>query len=227
MRKGCAREADRSATAFKTVSPQSPAPPRRAPEVVADAKRRTFTAEYKQRILAEADAAAQPGAIGALLCREGLYSSLLVTWRREREAAVLKSLTPRKRGPKSKRNPWDEEIRKLRRENRRLAEQLRKAEIVIAVQGRSGCSVGVAPAEGGPSEETLMNAVTDLARPVGVVAACKFLGVSRASFYRRRPALEPPASPVPESASPAEDWPGLGAPCKWHQVRQETREGSQ
>src|SRR5438270_600227 len=80
------------------------------PEVVADAKRRTFTAEYKQRILAEADAAAaQPGGIGALLRRERLYSSHLVTWRREREAGILKGLTPRVRGRKSKHSPLEEE----------------------------------------------------------------------------------------------------------------------
>src|ERR1051325_11674746 len=95
-------EASGSAAAGKTVAPEPPVPPRPDPEVVADAKRRTFTAEYKQRILAEADAAAlQPGAIGALLRREGLYSSHLVTWRREREAGILKGLTPHKRGPKS------------------------------------------------------------------------------------------------------------------------------
>ena len=87
----CRAYSTRSAAAGKTVTPH-PAPRSRPdPEVVADAKRRTFTAEYKQRILAEADAAAtQPGAIGALLRREGLYSSHLVTWRRERQAGVLK-----------------------------------------------------------------------------------------------------------------------------------------
>ena len=80
-------EADRSAAAGKTGA-EPPAPPRPDPEVVANAKRRTFTAEYKQGILAEADtAAAQPGAIGALLRREGLYSSHLATWRRERRPA--------------------------------------------------------------------------------------------------------------------------------------------
>ena len=128
-------EASRSAAAGKTVAPEPPVPPRPDPEVVADAKRRTFTAEYKQRILAEADAAAlQSGAIGALLRREGLYSSHLVTWRREREAGILKGLTPHKRGPKSKRSPQEDEIQKLRRENQRLTEELRKAEIVIDVQ---------------------------------------------------------------------------------------------
>ena len=136
-------EDSRSGGAGKTVAPEPPAPPRPDPEVVADAKRRTFTAEYKQRILTEADAAAaQPGGIGALLRREGLYSSHLVTWRRERQAGVLKGLTPQKRGPKSKRNAQDDEMQKLRRENQRLTEQLRKAEIVIDVQKKVGALLG-------------------------------------------------------------------------------------
>src|SRR5271155_3796155 len=72
------------------------------PEVVARAKRRIFMGEYKQRILAEADKAkAESGGIGALLRREGLYSSHLVTWRHERSAGILHALTPQKRGPKS------------------------------------------------------------------------------------------------------------------------------
>ena len=136
-------EAERSGAAGKTVAPQPPTPPRPDPEVVASAKRRTFTAEYKLRILAEADAAAaHPGAIGALQRREGLYSSHLVTWRREREAGILKGLTPRQRGPKPKRNPLDEEIQKLRRENQRLTEELRKAEIIIDVQKKVGTLLG-------------------------------------------------------------------------------------
>ena len=136
-------EADRSAAVGKTVASELPALPRPDPEVVANAKRRTFTAEYKLGILAEADAAtAQPGAIGALLRREGLYSSHLATWRRERRTGILKGLTPHKRGPKSKRNPQEEEIQKLRRDNQRLTEQLRKAEIVIDVQKKVGALLG-------------------------------------------------------------------------------------
>ena len=102
--------------------------------MVVDAKRRTFTAEYKVRVLAAADAAVGHGGIGALLRREGLYSSHLVTWRRERRAGILKGLSPRTRGPKPTRSPQDEEIRQLRDANRRLTEDLRKAEIVIDVQ---------------------------------------------------------------------------------------------
>jgi transposase len=131
--------ADRSAAAGKTVALQPPTPPRPNPEVVAGAKRRTFPGAYKQRILAEADAAsAQPGAIGALLRREGLYSSHLVTWRRERQAGILRGLSPQRRGPKSNRSPLEEENQKLRRENQRLSEELRKAEIIIDVQKKVG-----------------------------------------------------------------------------------------
>jgi transposase-like protein len=112
------------------------------PEVVAKPRRRTFTAEYKQRILSEADAARFSGSIGALLRREGLYSSHLVTWRKERDAGILDALTPRKRGPKSKRHPLEEENQKLRRQNERLAEQLRKAEIIIDVQKKVAALLG-------------------------------------------------------------------------------------
>lgn len=145
-------EADRSVAAGKTVAPEPPAPPRPNPEVVADAKRRSFTAEYKLRILAEADAA-NPGAIGALLRRQGLYSSHLVTWRRERQAGILKGLTPHKRGPKSKRNLQDEEIQNLRRQIQRLTEELRKAEIVIDVQKKVGALLGWPLPKADPEEK--------------------------------------------------------------------------
>ena len=147
-------ETDRSTAAGKTVAPQPPAPPRPNPEVVTDARRRSFTGEYKQRILAEADsAAAQPGAIGALLRREGLYSSHLSTWRRERQGGILTGLTPLKRGPKSKRNPQQEEMQKLRRENQRLTEELRKAAIVIDVQKKVGALLGWPLPKADPEEQ--------------------------------------------------------------------------
>lgn len=113
------------------------------PEVVATPRRRTFTAEYKQRILAEADAAAtRPGAIGALLRRESLYSSHLANWRQERRDGIRQGLTPHKRGRKSMCTPFEEENQKLRRDNQRLTEQLRKAEIVIDVQKKVGALLG-------------------------------------------------------------------------------------
>ena len=106
------------------------------------------------RVLAEADAAAaQPGAIGALQRREGLYSSHLVTWRRERQAGILNGLTPHRRGPKSKRNPQEEEMQKLRRENQRQTEELRKAEIVIDVQKKVGRSAGLSLPKVDPEEK--------------------------------------------------------------------------
>jgi transposase len=151
----CRAYSTRSTAAGKTVAPEPPPNPARPdPEVVIDAKRRTFTAEYKLRILAEADAAAaQPGAIGALQRREGLYSSHLVTWRRERQAGILKGLTPHKRGPKSKRNPQEEEMQKLRRENQRLTEELRKAAIVIDVQKKVGALLGWPLPKADPEEQ--------------------------------------------------------------------------
>jgi transposase-like protein len=148
-------EADRSSAVGKTVAPPPAAPGRPDPEVVADARRRTFTAEYKLRILAEADAAAaHPGAIGALQRREGLYSSHLVTWRRERREGMLKGLTPQRRGPKSKRNPQEDEMQKLRRENQRLTEELRKAEIIIDVQKKVGTLLGWPLPKADPEEQS-------------------------------------------------------------------------
>jgi transposase-like protein len=147
-------EDDRSSATGKTVAPGPPAAPRPNPEIVADARRRSFTGEYKQRILAELDAAAaQPGAIGALLRREGLYSSHLSTWRRERQTGILKGLTPHKRGPKPKRNPQEEENQKLLRENQRLTEELRKAEIVIDVPKKVGALLGWPLPKADPQEQ--------------------------------------------------------------------------
>jgi transposase-like protein len=132
-------ESDRSATGSK-AGPEPDAHP--DPEVVAQAKRRTFPADYKQRILLEADRAKGSSGVGALLRREGLYSSLLTTWRRERASGIRQALAPQKRGPKSKRDPIQEENRKLHKENQRLTEQLRKAEIVIDVQKKVGALLG-------------------------------------------------------------------------------------
>ena len=123
--------------------------------MVAKAKRRTFTAEYKQRILQEADsAAATPGGVGALLRREGLYSSHLVSWRRERRAGVLEALKPRKRGPRSERNPLAEENQKLRRQVGQLTEKLRKAEIIIDVQKKVAALLGHPLPDEDPEEKS-------------------------------------------------------------------------
>ena len=135
----CRAYSTRSGTGSKT-GPEPNAHP--DPEVVAQAKRRRFTAEYKQHILTKADQAKGSGGVGALLRREGLYSSLLTTWRRERDAGVRQALAPQKRGPKSKRNPLQDEHDQLLRDHARLTEQLRKAEIVIDVQKKVGALLG-------------------------------------------------------------------------------------
>jgi transposase len=132
-------EGDRSSAEGKNATAPESHPD---PEVVAQAKRRRFTAEYKQRILAAVDQAKGSSGVGALLRREGLYSSLLSTWRRERDAGALQALTPQKRGPKSKRDPIAEENQQLRRETLRLTEELRKAEIVIDIQKKVATLLG-------------------------------------------------------------------------------------
>ena len=147
-------EPQRSGAAAQASADAVPAS-RPDPEVVAKPKRRTFTAEYKLRVLEEAEAAAAtPGGIGALLRREGLYSSLLATWRRERAHGILAALTPQKRGPKSKRNPMEEEVQKLRSQNARLAEDLRKAELIIELQKKLAALLGRPIPDQDPEEKS-------------------------------------------------------------------------
>jgi transposase-like protein len=117
--------------------------PRPNPEVLARAKRRTYTADYKVKILGEADAARGSGEIGALLRKRGLYSSHLTKWRQERKSGILEGLSPQKRGPKSKSSPLTAENQKLRRENEQLTDRLRKAEIVIDVQKKVAMLLGI------------------------------------------------------------------------------------
>jgi transposase len=103
------------------------------PEVPEKAQRRKFSAEDKKRILEEVDRASGQGGVGAVLRREGIYSSTLHGWRKERDAAVHKAFS-QKRGPQPQRNPLAGENEKLRRQNQRLQEELEKAHIVIDVQ---------------------------------------------------------------------------------------------
>src|SRR5690242_10496786 len=102
------------------------------PEIVVKAKRRQFSAEYKQRIVQEAAACTQPGQIGALLRREGLYSSHLDKWRKQLAHHGQAGLTPQKRGPKV--DPQAAEVARLQRENERLQARLERAERIIDVQ---------------------------------------------------------------------------------------------
>lgn len=105
------------------------------PAVAERPERRRFTAEYKLRVLREADRSTGPGQLGALLRREGLYSSHLTTWRKQREEGTLAGLTPKRRGRKA--NPdaaLIAENQRLQRETQRLAAKLRQAEAIIEVQ---------------------------------------------------------------------------------------------
>lgn len=96
--------------------------------------RRRFTAEYKRRILQEADQCSR-GETAALLRREGLYSTHLTVWRKQRESGEIAGLEPRRRGKKPvPRNPLTAENERLRRENQRLQKRLRQAETIIDVQ---------------------------------------------------------------------------------------------
>jgi transposase len=102
------------------------------PEVVAKPKRRRFSAEYRLKILRQADACKAPGELGALLRREALYSSLLSTWRRQREEGALVVLRARKRGPKPK--AVDPRIKEQEKQIARLQRKLKQAEMIIEVQ---------------------------------------------------------------------------------------------
>lgn len=102
------------------------------PEVVPKAKKRQYTAEYKRRILQEYEACTEPGARGALLRREGLYSSNITNWRRQRERGELAGLAAQKRGLKV--DPQAVENVRLRCENERLKKRLEQAELIIDVQ---------------------------------------------------------------------------------------------
>ena len=111
------------------------------PEVPERARRRRFTAEYKLRILREADACKRDGDLGALLRREGLYSSHLTTWRRQRDETAKAGLKARKRGPKAK--AVDPRVKRLERENARLRRRLEEAETIIDFQKKLSKLLGI------------------------------------------------------------------------------------
>ena len=118
------------------------------PEVVPTAERRRFTAKEKLRILEEADACTEPGELGALVRREGIYSSYLSRWRRERDRGQLQALSPKKRGPKVPANSeMMKEMAKLRRENERLQARLAQAETIIEAQKKLCEVLGLDPWE--------------------------------------------------------------------------------
>ncbi len=114
------------------------------PEVSAKARRRTFSAKYKLRILKAAEAARAAGEIGALLRREGLYSSHLTKWRRQQKEGALAGLGPRRRGPApSPKNPLAGRVAELERENRRLTVRLAQAEAILGIQKKVSDLLGI------------------------------------------------------------------------------------
>ena len=110
-------------------------------EVVEKARRRQYAADYKLRVLREVDACKGTGEIGALLRREGLYSSLVSKWRQQREQGSLEGLDAHKRGPKA--DPQAAELARLKRDNERLRKRLEQAELIIDVQKKVAQILGV------------------------------------------------------------------------------------
>jgi transposase-like protein len=121
--------------AAPATATKAPAPAARATEEVVAPRRRTFSAEFKRQVLAEADACTEQGEIGALLRRHGLYSSHLTDWRRQREEGTLASLAPRKRGRKAQeRNPLAAENARLQSELKKATARAERAERLVELQ---------------------------------------------------------------------------------------------
>ena len=126
------------------------APAAASPELSARPRRRSFTAQDKLRILADTDRAAEAGGIGAILRREGIYSSALTDWRRQRDAGAFGALVPAKRGPKAAEpNPLTAELAVLRRDNARLSLRLTRAEAIIELQKKVAELLGIPLAPSG------------------------------------------------------------------------------
>ncbi len=172
------------------------------PEVPEKARRRHFSAAYKLRVLKEADALDQPGQLGELLRREGLYSSHLAFWRRQRDAGSLQSLRPHRRGRRPRlTNSLAKRVTYLERENHGLRARLRQAELVIDVQRKSLIDSGGDARCRRRRRDGLVTAVRHLAPEVGVQAACKALLVPRVLFSRARRATSD--VPLPVAKTPA------------------------
>lgn len=124
------------------------------PEVPEKPLRRRFTAQYKLRLLKEVEALTDSGQIGALLRREGLYSSHLTTWRRQRDTGALQALQPKKRGRRGRRrDPVIQENEQLRRANDRLTRRLQKAEAIIEIQKKISEILGIPLSHPEPGED--------------------------------------------------------------------------
>ncbi len=138
MRESAEAEGARRATGVSAGGGHGAVPD---PEVPEKAKRRQFSTEYKLRVLREADACRGEGEIGALLRREGLYSSHLTTWRRQRETGALAGMRARKRGPKGRGE--DPRLKQQEREIARLQRRLKQAETIIDIQKKVAGILGI------------------------------------------------------------------------------------
>ena len=138
-RDGERSEAPRSGGSPTGARDVAPGPP--DPEVPATPTRRRFSAEYRLRILKEADACKKAGELGALLRREGLYSSHLITWRQQRDRGALVGMRTTKRGPQPR--PVDPRVKQLEAENRRLQRKLQRAETIITLQKKVAEILGI------------------------------------------------------------------------------------
>jgi transposase len=113
------------------------------PEVSPLPKRRRFSADFKARVVEEAEACTEAGDIGALLRREGLYSSQLSQWRKQYRTGALRALRDDKRGRKATKHPLEDENEKLRSQNARLARRLEQAETIIEIQKKVATMLGI------------------------------------------------------------------------------------
>ena len=171
-------------------------------EVVAKAERRRFTAEYKRRIVREADRCTKSGEIGALLRREGLYSSHLVTWRAARDRGELEGL--------SAEEAWTEggTARSAAEENRRAGARDRAIDQARrASGGAGGAPKKTRNSSGDPAREreVTIETVREAGATLGIAPACAALGLPTATYYRRigpKPPLEPRPSPPRKLAAP-------------------------
>lgn len=131
-------------TATKIITLANDQNQRPDPEVPEQAQRRRFSAAYKLQILEESDRCTGPGEIGALLRREGLYSSILSTWRKQRQEGTLAALSSRKQGRKPVPiNPLSDRVKQLERENASLRRKLTQAETIIEVQKKISGLLGI------------------------------------------------------------------------------------
>lgn len=167
------------------------------PEVPPRARRRTFTAKYKAEVLAAYDAAPD-GEKGALLRREGLYSSHIVAWRQARDAGALAGL----KAPRGRlgRDAAQVQIVRLEREKRQLEAELAKARFVVDVQSKlSALLETISEGRGNRSEVITVTdqAIATLTGQLGVRAACDAVGVAQASYYRRHRISPQPDRPAP------------------------------